>query len=95
MTLIRCLIICQDKSMDKSNLLAFSAAFIYFILCCLIKLVGFEGSWGGFLIFLLAIPFSFLSIIISKYIGGETSFILLNSFWWYFLVKILYLFKKT
>ena len=89
-----CLIIGQDKFMDKSNLLAFSTAFIYIILCCLIKLISFEGSWGGFLIFLLAIPFSFLSIIISKYTGGETLFILLNSFWWYFLVKILYLFKK-
>jgi hypothetical protein len=40
---------------------------------------------------LLAIPFSFLSIAILKYIGGSfIFFLILNAIWWYFLVKLIY-----
>lgn len=66
-------------------------ALLYLLVCLCIQLMEFEGSWGGFLTFLLALPFSLLSLIATRYMGGEWLFIGLNALWWYALVRLFYL----
>ena len=68
-------------------------ALLYLLVCLGIQLMGFEGSWGGFLTFLLALPFSLLSLIATRYMGGEWLFIGLNALWWYALVRLFYFVK--
>ena len=68
-------------------------ALLYLLVCLCIQLMGFEGSWGGFLTFLLALPFSLLSLVATRYMGGEWLFIGLNALWWYALVRLFYLVK--
>jgi hypothetical protein len=79
--------------MSKSRITGFGFSALYLLACFIIWILQFEGSWGGFFCFLLAIPFSFLSIVISNYFGGSfIFFLILNAIWWYFLGWLLYFF---
>jgi len=79
------------EKMSKSSIVGFCFAIGYLFVCFVISGFQFEGSWGGFFCFLLALPFSILSMAILKYIGGSfILFLILNAIWWYFLVKLIY-----
>jgi hypothetical protein len=81
--------------MSKSNIVGLGFAAAYLLICFGILGLHFEGSWGGFLCFLLAAPFSFLSIVVSNYLGGSYAlFLILNAIWWYFLGKLLFFLGK-
>src|SRR5262249_54736051 len=45
----------------------------------------FEGSWGGFLIFLVDLPASVLALLISNIFGIRTDYVLLvvGTAWWF------------
>ncbi len=78
----------------KPHTAATGAALLYLLIGLCIQLAGFEGSWGGLLAFMLAAPFSYLSLVISRYMGGPWLFIGLNALWWYALVRLFYFAKN-
>ncbi len=75
--------------MKKKNILPLFFSLSYFFVCLIIGGFSFEGSWGGFLYFILAMPFSIISLKITNYIGGMPLFIFLNAIWWYVAVRLL------
>jgi hypothetical protein len=55
-------------------------------------LLGFEGSWGGFLIFLIDLPFSMLLLPLLTVADNLLVFALFGTGWWYLVSRfILYL----
>ena len=70
------------------NKLGILLALIYLIASMVILGDSTEGSWGGFLLFVLAFPFSILSLFVSNYVNGPLAnwvFIFLNAIWWFLL----------
>jgi len=80
-------------SMNKANVIAICFAVGYLSMCLFIWSLHFEGSWGGMIMFLLALPFSVLSIVISNSIGGAPAFLIMNAIWWYFLIRLIFYIK--
>lgn len=78
----------------KPHAVATGMALLYLLVCLCIQAAGFEGSWGGLLTFMLAAPFSYLSLLISQQIGGQWLFMGLNALWWYALVRLFYCIKN-
>lgn len=78
----------------KPHTVATGVALLYLLACLCIQAAGFEGSWGGFLTFILAAPFSYLSLVISQYMGVKWLFVGLNALWWYALVRLFYFVKN-
>jgi hypothetical protein len=74
--------------MNKPNLFAIGFAIGYLLICLYISSLGFEGSWGGFFMGVLALPFSILSGVIAKYVGGFPVFLILNALGWYLMVRL-------
>jgi len=74
--------------MSKPNLVAIGFALGYLLICLFISGLHFEGSWGGLLMFFLALPFSIFSTVASKSLGGMPAFLIMNTLWWYFLVRL-------
>jgi hypothetical protein len=48
-----------------------------------INMQNFEGSWGGFLIFLIDFPVSLLSFAFSGYVQFIYFMAVVGSIWWY------------
>jgi hypothetical protein len=48
---------------------------------------NFEGSWGGFLIFLVDLPASLLALLLSNAPGmhSEYVFLIIGTAWWFFV----------
>ena len=70
------------------NKLGILLALIYLIASMVILGDSTEGSWGGFLLFVSAFPFSILSLFVSNYVNGPLAngvFIFLNAIWWFLL----------
>ena len=80
--------------MKIKNHLALLASFSYLLACFIISGYNYEGSWGGFLYFVLALPFSIISLMISNYIGGMPLFIVLNAIWWYVAFRLFSIIKN-
>jgi len=70
--------------MNKPNIIGICFAFIYLLICFALTNFEFDRSWGGgFLCFLLALPFSILSLGVLNYVGGKfIFFIISNAIWW-------------
>ncbi|QEY25332.1 succinate dehydrogenase [Neisseria zalophi] len=72
----------------NKNKLGIYLSAIYGVIALIILGGNTEGSWDGFILFILAIPFSFLSIFITHYLNnilGNILFVFLNMLWWYFV----------
>lgn len=70
------------------NRLGTLLALLYIIISIIILFSNTEGSWGGFLLFVSALPFSILSLFVSSYLNGPLAnfvFIFLNTIWWFLL----------
>ena len=48
----------------------------------------FEGSWGGFVLFLIDLPISLLSFFIEDRTAQWTFFYVVGSIWWYVVGSI-------
>jgi len=80
--------------MNKPNIIGICFAIGYLFACLIASNFPSEGGWNGFLCFILAFPFSILSAVISSYIGESFGiFLILNSLWWYFLIRLFYYIK--
>lgn len=69
------------------NKLGLIFSLLYGLFSLIILNADIEGSWGGFILFILALPFSFISLLISNYFNnfiGNLLFILINMLWYYF-----------
>lgn len=75
--------------MRRPQALPLAAAAAYLLACLLIQSLHLEGSWGGLLMFALALPFSILSLWLSGHLGGLWAFVALNTFWWWALLHAL------
>jgi succinate dehydrogenase hydrophobic membrane anchor protein len=70
------------------NRLGTLLASLYLTTSIIILFINIEGSWGGFLLFASALPFSILSLFLSSYLNGPLAnfvFIFLNTIWWFLL----------
>ena len=76
----------MNKQNIISNIIGICLAFGYLFICYTVYNLQTEGSWGGFLCFLFALPFSIFSLIAINYIDGEfVFFYILNAIWWWFM----------
>lgn len=55
------------------------AGLAYLVVAIVVSASGTEGSWGGFVLFLLALPLSIISLIVSGYFDSYLFFIILNT----------------
>ena len=72
----------------KKNKLGLIFSLSYGLLSLIIMNIDIEGSWGGFILFILAFPFSFASLLVSNCFNnfiGNLLFIFINMLWWYFI----------
>jgi succinate dehydrogenase hydrophobic membrane anchor protein len=70
------------------NKLGILLALLYLIVSIVVSVGDIEGSWGGFLLFASAFPFSILSLSVSKFLNNPLAhfvFIFLNAIWWFLL----------
>ena len=70
------------------NRLGTLLALLYITISIIILFSNTEGSWGSFLLFVSAFPFSILSLFVSNYVNGPLAnwvFIFLNAIWWFLL----------
>jgi len=59
---------------------------LHLLLCFCVLQQHFEGSWGGFFIFLADYPFSILILLIADQLKlGIVALVVLGTLWWYFL----------
>jgi hypothetical protein len=68
-----------------SRKLGLALAAIHLILVFAIYTQHFEGSWGGFFLFVIDFPFSLIILFLSKLLNGWIAFAILGSLWWYAL----------
>lgn len=69
----------------------FLAPTIYFGLCVAVglRIVPSEGSWGWFLPFLAAFPFSLALLPLTNVLGPFLTFGIFGTLWWLLLSKVI------
>ena len=64
-------------------------ASFHLLLCYWVFSSAAEGSWGGFIVYLVDLPFSIPMILVAQRLGGEATLIIGGTLWWFCLGAIL------
>ena len=80
--------------MNTKHIVGICFACAYILICLVIYLFNIGDGWGGIYVFFLAFPFSMFSGFVADYIGGAPVFLIMNTFWWYFLGRLFYYIKN-
>jgi hypothetical protein len=77
--------------LGKRSVGVFLAPTIYLALCVAVglRIVPSEGSWGWFLPFLAAFPFSLALLPLTNVIGPFLTFGIFGTLWWLLLSKVI------
>jgi len=81
--------------MSIKNIVALFFGVAYILACLIIYNAYSMENEGWLIMFFLAFPFSFVSMVVSHYTGGLLLFVIMNATWWFFLIKLFfYLYEK-
>jgi hypothetical protein len=69
----------------RINRLGIILLVVHLVVIFWITMQEFEGSWGGFLIFLIDFPVSVLSFAFSGYVQFIYFMAVVGSMWWYLI----------
>lgn len=79
----------------KPSFLGVVLSVAYLCLGLIVSVLEFEGSWGGMVMFLFALPFFIVSFILSsKMNDGGFLFVFMNACWWYLLGNAVHILKS-
>lgn len=55
----------------------------HLVLCYWVFTPASEGSWGGFLVYLIDIPISIPLTVVAQRLGGDSALIVGGTVWWF------------
>ena len=74
----------DDRFLARSDyIVGLTLAFLHLVLCYWVFASATEGSWGGFLVYLVDIPISIPLTFVAQRLGGDGALIVGGTIWWF------------